>query len=69
MNFLHVGSPKTWYSIPGDQAFAFEEVVRTQAYGGNVDHLGINSFWLSNCVFAFFMRWEVRVAFLNTFFL
>lgn len=39
MNFLHVGSPKTWYSIPGDQAFAFEEVVRTQAYGGNVDHL------------------------------
>ncbi|KAL0557273.1 hypothetical protein IC582_005799 [Cucumis melo] len=39
MNFLHVGSPKTWYSIPGDQAFAFEEVVRTQAYGGSVDHL------------------------------
>ncbi|XP_022990199.1 probable lysine-specific demethylase ELF6 [Cucurbita maxima] len=39
MNFLHVGSPKTWYSIPGDHAFAFEEVVRTQAYGGSVDHL------------------------------
>lgn len=50
MNFLHVGSPKTWYSIPGDHAFAFEEVVRTQAYGGSVDHLGMDSFWLSNCV-------------------
>ncbi|CAN1149007.1 Lysine-specific demethylase ELF6 [Linum perenne] len=39
MNFLHIGSPKTWYSVPGDYAFAFEDVIRRQAYGGKVDRL------------------------------
>lgn len=39
MNFLHTGSPKTWYAIPGDYAFSFEEVIRKQAYGGNLDRL------------------------------
>lgn len=41
LNFLHTGSPKTWYAVPGDYAFAFEEVIRSQAYGGNIDHLGM----------------------------
>ncbi|XVF23609.1 hypothetical protein REPUB_Repub13aG0054200 [Reevesia pubescens] len=39
MNFLHTGSSKTWYAVPGDYAFAFEEAIRTEAYGGNIDHL------------------------------
>ncbi|KOM35721.1 hypothetical protein LR48_Vigan02g187100 [Vigna angularis] len=39
MNFLHTGSSKTWYAVPGDYAFAFEEVIRTEGYGGNIDHL------------------------------
>ncbi|KAL2324820.1 hypothetical protein Fmac_023878 [Flemingia macrophylla] len=39
MNFLHTGSSKTWYAVPGDYAFAFEEVIRTKGYGGNMDHL------------------------------
>ncbi|OMO96830.1 hypothetical protein CCACVL1_04761 [Corchorus capsularis] len=39
MNFLHTGSSKTWYAVPGDYAFAFEEVIRTEAYGGNMDRL------------------------------
>lgn len=43
MNFLHTGSPKTWYAVPGDYAFAFEEVIRRKAYGGNIDHLGMLS--------------------------
>lgn len=41
LNFLHAGSSKTWYSVPGDYAVAFEEVIRTEGYGGNVDHLGM----------------------------
>ncbi|KAI8031783.1 putative lysine-specific demethylase ELF6 [Camellia lanceoleosa] len=39
LNFLHTGSPKTWYAVPGDYAFSFEEVIRNQAYGGNIDRL------------------------------
>ncbi|XP_065872934.1 lysine-specific demethylase ELF6 [Euphorbia lathyris] len=39
MNFLHTGSPKTWYSVPGDYAFTFEEVIRSEAYGGSIDRL------------------------------
>lgn len=41
MNFLHMGSPKTWYAVPGDYAFSFEEVLRKEAYGGNIDRLGM----------------------------
>lgn len=40
MNFLHTGSSKTWYAVPGDYAFEFEEIVRSKAYGGNIDRLG-----------------------------
>ncbi|KAF5742549.1 hypothetical protein HS088_TW09G00599 [Tripterygium wilfordii] len=39
MNFLHTGSPKTWYAVPGDYAFAFEEVFCTEAYDGNTDRI------------------------------
>ncbi|XP_050209589.1 lysine-specific demethylase ELF6 [Mercurialis annua] len=39
MNFLHTGSGKTWYAVPGDYAFAFEDVIRTKAYGGSIDRL------------------------------
>lgn len=48
MNYLHTGSSKTWYCVPGDYAFAFEEVVRSEAYGGNIDRLGMSIFGLSN---------------------
>ncbi|XP_076947009.1 lysine-specific demethylase ELF6-like [Bidens hawaiensis] len=39
LNFLHMGSPKTWYSVPGDYAFTFEEVIRSKAYGGGIGRL------------------------------
>ncbi|CAA6673340.1 unnamed protein product [Spirodela intermedia] len=39
LNFLHTGSPKTWYSVPGSYASKFEEAVRIQGYGGHVDPL------------------------------
>ncbi|GKV34149.1 hypothetical protein SLEP1_g42558 [Rubroshorea leprosula] len=39
LNFLHTGSSKTWYAVPADYALAFEEAIRTEAYGGNIDHL------------------------------
>ncbi|KAL9997103.1 putative [histone H3]-dimethyl-L-lysine(36) demethylase [Helianthus debilis subsp. tardiflorus] len=38
LNFLHIGSPKTWYAVPGDYAFTFEEVIRSKAYG-DIDRL------------------------------
>ncbi|MCL7042537.1 hypothetical protein MKW94_025569 [Papaver nudicaule] len=39
LNYLHTGSPKTWYAVPGDRAVAFEEIVCSQGYGGNIDRL------------------------------
>ncbi|XP_022863645.1 probable lysine-specific demethylase ELF6 [Olea europaea var. sylvestris] len=39
LNFLHMGAPKTWYAVPGDYAFNFEEVIRLYGYGGNTDRL------------------------------
>ncbi|XP_024978112.1 probable lysine-specific demethylase ELF6 isoform X2 [Cynara cardunculus var. scolymus] len=39
LNFLHIGSPKTWYAVPGDYALTFEEVIRSKAYGGGIDRL------------------------------
>ncbi|KAF5770681.1 putative [histone H3]-dimethyl-L-lysine(36) demethylase [Helianthus annuus] len=39
LNFLHIGSPKTWYAVPGDYAFAFEEVIRSKAYRGDIGRL------------------------------
>lgn len=40
LNFLHMGSPKTWYAVPGDHAAMLEEIVRVQGYGGSMDRLG-----------------------------
>ncbi|PIA37302.1 hypothetical protein AQUCO_03000119v1 [Aquilegia coerulea] len=37
LNFLHTGSPKTWYAVPGEYAFSFEEVIRSKGYGGDLD--------------------------------
>ncbi|KAJ4882404.1 putative lysine-specific demethylase ELF6 [Raphanus sativus] len=39
MNYLHTGSPKTWYAVPGDYALDFEEVIRKNSYGRNLDQL------------------------------
>ncbi|XP_078445765.1 lysine-specific demethylase ELF6-like [Wolffia australiana] len=39
LNFLHMGSPKTWYAVPGSFAEKFEEAVRVRGYGGQVDRL------------------------------
>ncbi|VFQ64793.1 unnamed protein product [Cuscuta campestris] len=39
MNFLHMGSPKTWYAVPGDYASKFEEVIRVHGYGDRTDRL------------------------------
>ncbi|GLJ23005.1 hypothetical protein SUGI_0434050 [Cryptomeria japonica] len=39
LNYLHMGAPKTWYAVPGEAASAFEEVVRREGYGGQVNPL------------------------------
>lgn len=39
MNYLHTGSPKTWYAVPADYALDFEEVIRKNS-GRNIDQLG-----------------------------
>ncbi|KAF2535746.1 hypothetical protein F2Q70_00006716 [Brassica cretica] len=39
MNYLHTGSPKTWYAVPSDYALDFEEVIRKNSYGRNIDQL------------------------------
>ncbi|KAL2249265.1 UNVERIFIED_CONTAM: putative lysine-specific demethylase ELF6 [Sesamum indicum] len=39
LNFLHMGSAKTWYAVPADYAFNFEETIRLHGYGGNADRL------------------------------
>ncbi|CAA0825323.1 Probable lysine-specific demethylase ELF6 [Striga hermonthica] len=39
LNFLHMGSPKTWYSVPGDYAVNFEEAIRVHAYGVDADRM------------------------------
>nr|KAJ0201216.1 hypothetical protein LSAT_V11C600336770 [Lactuca sativa] len=49
LNFLHIGSPKTWYAVPGDYAFTFEEVIRSKAYGGGVDRLDYPSITQNYC--------------------
>ncbi|KAJ0785429.1 putative [histone H3]-dimethyl-L-lysine(36) demethylase [Helianthus annuus] len=36
LNYMHMGAGKTWYGVPMDAAFAFEEVIRTQAYRGEI---------------------------------
>ncbi|ONK71199.1 uncharacterized protein A4U43_C04F5900 [Asparagus officinalis] len=39
LNYLHLGSGKTWYGVPRDAAIAFEDVVRVHGYGGEVNPL------------------------------
>ncbi|XP_010250905.1 PREDICTED: lysine-specific demethylase JMJ705-like [Nelumbo nucifera] len=39
LNYLHMGAGKTWYGVPRDAAFAFEEVVRVHGYGEEVNPL------------------------------
>uniref|UniRef100_A0A7N0UW97 Lysine-specific demethylase REF6 n=1 Tax=Kalanchoe fedtschenkoi TaxID=63787 RepID=A0A7N0UW97_KALFE len=39
LNYLHLGASKTWYGVPKDAAAAFEEVVRVQGYGGEINPL------------------------------
>ncbi|XP_022954750.1 lysine-specific demethylase JMJ705-like [Cucurbita moschata] len=39
LNYLHMGAGKTWYGVPRDAAVAFEEVVRVQGYGGEINPL------------------------------
>lgn len=39
LNYLHMGTGKTWYGVPRDAALAFEEVVRVHGYGGEVNPL------------------------------
>ncbi|KAF5198611.1 Lysine-specific demethylase ref6 [Thalictrum thalictroides] len=39
LNYIHLGAAKTWYAVPKDAAVAFEEVVRTYKYGGEVNPL------------------------------
>lgn len=46
LNYLHMGSPKTWYSVPGNYAFTFEEAIRHHAYGDNTDHMGMQRLFL-----------------------
>nr|GMD34542.1 lysine-specific demethylase REF6 [Ipomoea batatas] len=39
LNYLHMGAGKTWYGVPRDAAVAFEEVIRLQGYGGEINPL------------------------------
>ncbi|KAH0704812.1 lysine-specific demethylase REF6 [Solanum tuberosum] len=39
LNYLHMGSGKTWYGVPRDAAVAFEEVIRVQGYAGETNPL------------------------------
>lgn len=39
LNYLHMGAGKTWYGVPRDAAVAFEEVVRVQGYGAEINPL------------------------------
>ncbi|CAI9773813.1 unnamed protein product [Fraxinus pennsylvanica] len=39
LNYMHVGAGKTWYGVPREAAVAFEEVIRVQGYGGEINPL------------------------------
>ncbi|CAN6464389.1 unnamed protein product [Victoria cruziana] len=39
LNYLHLGAPKTWYGVPREAAFAFEDVIRVHGYGGELNPL------------------------------
>jgi hypothetical protein len=36
INYHHCGASKTWYGVPGHAASAFEEVVQTSVYDGDM---------------------------------
>lgn len=40
LNFLHTGSPKTWYAVPGKYASEVESIACSYGYGDDVDRLG-----------------------------
>lgn len=46
MNYLHIGSGKTWYGVPKEAAVAFEEVIREHGYGGEINPLGKMVSWV-----------------------
>ncbi|CAI9267283.1 unnamed protein product [Lactuca saligna] len=37
LNYMHMGASKTWYGVPMDAAVAFEDVVRTHGYAGEIN--------------------------------
>ncbi|KAK9734057.1 hypothetical protein RND81_04G111700 [Saponaria officinalis] len=39
LNYLHMGSGKTWYGVPRDAALAFEEVIRVHGFGEEINPL------------------------------
>ncbi|WOL17929.1 lysine-specific demethylase REF6-like [Canna indica] len=39
LNYLHMGSGKTWYGVPRDAGLAFEDVVRVHGYGAELNPL------------------------------
>ncbi|KAH9324497.1 hypothetical protein KI387_004675 [Taxus chinensis] len=39
LNYLHMGSPKTWYAVPGDAAASLEDVIRVHGYGEHLSPL------------------------------
>ncbi|KAJ8450621.1 hypothetical protein Cgig2_020258 [Carnegiea gigantea] len=39
LNYLHFGAAKTWYGVPRDAAAAFEEVIRVNGFGEEINPL------------------------------
>ncbi|KAL9235582.1 hypothetical protein vseg_010328 [Gypsophila vaccaria] len=39
LNYLHFGSPKTWYGVPRDAALSFEDVVRLHGFAQQINPL------------------------------
>ncbi|XP_076901236.1 lysine-specific demethylase JMJ705-like [Bidens hawaiensis] len=37
LNYMHMGAGKTWYGVPRDASVAFEDVIRTHGYGGEIN--------------------------------
>lgn len=40
LNYMHMGAGKTWYGVLREAAPAFEDVIRVQGYGGEINPLG-----------------------------
>ncbi|XP_073022179.1 lysine-specific demethylase REF6-like [Primulina eburnea] len=39
LNYLHMGAGKTWYGVPHEAAFAFEDVISEHGYAGEINPL------------------------------